>query len=134
MEKQGFLAGLASILVLLPIHCASARLWCPSPACAGSYVRIRRVNDGVERVSEGNLNDNPPTKERRDYVFTVQAPASYEITIVPPTARPSWAPDGLTLGFRDGPDGGCFKSVDVVLMPPPTGSWFLPETDQQAWK
>lgn len=106
----------------------------PLRLCVRSYVRIRRVNDGVTRVSAGNLNDNPPTEARRDYVFSVLAPATYEITIVPPTGQPQWAPDSLTVGFRDGPDGGCFKSVDVVFMPPAAGAWHLMQTNEQAWR
>lgn len=97
-----------------------------------SFVTITRRDPSggnVTRVSDGNLNDFQAYAEWRRYTFSVLAPGEYQITISPPSRKPTWAPAGVTIGFRDG--GGCGGGVTITLNPVSTSLWSIAQNDDQ---
>lgn len=97
-----------------------------------SFVTITRRDPSggnVTRVTDGNLNDFQAYAERRHFLFSILAPAEYEVTINPPSKKPTWAPASVSVGFRDG--GGCGAGVTVTLNPVSTSLWSVAQTDDQ---
>lgn len=96
-----------------------------------SFMTFKRIKDGVSRTTDGNLNDLLPVKGVRNFIISLLAPAEYEVTLHPPSKKPNWAPQSLSIGYRDA--GGCGKGVTVTLNPVGGKEWRMTPSNDQFW-
>lgn len=79
-------------------------------------IQIKRNEDGASESLPGNQNGGQPGSNTalRWFYFTLYAPASYTVYIVPPKNSPRINITGVTFTYTD--DGPCGKSVDASVL------------------